>query len=187
MKFNQAYTYLIQQLPPSLVEEAWRRLTTRKRNPFTLLEACGIDPAIEDFLQHEIIVYNRKKERQRRSSSPLENLSRVYNTEMTNQESQTQDTIPICTCDQVHKCPCFASKEEINRQVKKEVDILFQRLMEYNEKTFGKFMREITIEYGKRVNENKKLRCEIEQQKIQLQETEKCLAYLKSRSIHQVD
>ncbi|CAH1766435.1 14374_t:CDS:2, partial [Entrophospora sp. SA101] len=142
-------------------EEAWRRLTTRKRNPFTLLEACGIDPAIEDFLQHEIIVYNRKKERQRRSSSPLENLSRVYNTEMTNQESQTQDTIPICTCD--------------------------QRLMEYNEKTFGKFMREITIEYGKRVNENKKLRCEIEQQKIQLQETEKCLAYLKSRSIHQVD
>ncbi|CAJ0905507.1 9807_t:CDS:2 [Entrophospora sp. SA101] len=161
MKFNQAYTYLIQQLPPSLVEEAWRRLTTRKRNPFTLLEACGIDPAIEDFLQHEIIVYNRKKERQRRSSSPLENLSRVYNTEMTNQESQTQDTIPICTCD--------------------------QRLMEYNEKTFGKFMREITIEYGKRVNENKKLRCEIEQQKIQLQETEKCLAYLKSRSIHQVD
>ncbi|CAJ0829323.1 18866_t:CDS:2 [Entrophospora sp. SA101] len=66
MKFNQAYTYLIQQLPPSLVEEAWRRLTTRKRNPFTLLEACGIDPAIEDFLQHEIIVYNRKKERQRR-------------------------------------------------------------------------------------------------------------------------
>nr|CAG8558142.1 67_t:CDS:2 [Entrophospora candida] len=141
MKFNQAYTYLIQQLPPSLVEEAWRRLTTRKRNPFTLLEACGIDPAIEDFLQHEIIVYNRKKERQRRSSSPLENLSRVYNTEMTNQESQTQDTIPICTCDQ----------------------------------------------YEKRVNKNKKLRYEIEQQKIQLQEAEKYLAYLKSRSVHQVD
>ena len=65
MKFNQAYTDLVQQLPPSLVEEAWRRLTTRKRNSFTLVEVCGIDPAIEDFLQHEIIVYNKKKERQR--------------------------------------------------------------------------------------------------------------------------
>ncbi|CAG8517784.1 9672_t:CDS:1, partial [Diversispora eburnea] len=39
-----------------------RRLTTKKPNSLTELEACGIDPSIEDFLQHEIIVYNRKKE-----------------------------------------------------------------------------------------------------------------------------
>ena len=70
MKFNQAYTDPIQQLPPSLVEEAWRRLTTRKRNPLTELEACGINPDIENFLQHEIIVYTRKKQRQRRSTLP---------------------------------------------------------------------------------------------------------------------
>ena len=82
MKFNRAYTDLIKQLPPSLVEESWRRLTTRKRNPLTELEACGIDSSIEDFLQHEIIVYNRKKDRQCRSPSPLENLS--YNTIMSN-------------------------------------------------------------------------------------------------------
>ncbi|CAG8726430.1 16494_t:CDS:2, partial [Cetraspora pellucida] len=132
------------QLPPSLVEEAWRCLTMRKRNPLTELEACGIDPSIEDFLQHEIIVYNKKKERQRRSPSPLENLSHIYNSEasvkthidMVNQESQTQDTVPICTCDQVHKCPCFVNEKEINRRVKKEVNILCQRLLEHNEKTF---------------------------------------------------
>jgi len=44
---------LIKQLPPSLVEES--HLTTRKRNPFSEVEACGIDPGIEEFLQHEII------------------------------------------------------------------------------------------------------------------------------------
>ncbi|RHZ70957.1 hypothetical protein Glove_264g49 [Diversispora epigaea] len=61
MKFNRAYTDLIKWLPPSLVEELWKRLTTRKHNSLTELETCGIDPNIEDFLQHEIIVYNRKK------------------------------------------------------------------------------------------------------------------------------
>ncbi|RHZ59381.1 hypothetical protein Glove_364g81 [Diversispora epigaea] len=105
MKFNQAYIDWIKQLSPSLVKESWKQLTMRKCNPLTELEACGIDPCIEDFLRHEIIVYNRKKDRQRRSPSPLENLS--YNTKasdkthtnMSNQETQTQNTVPIYTCD----------------------------------------------------------------------------------------
>ncbi|CAG8615310.1 25321_t:CDS:10 [Dentiscutata erythropus] len=89
-------------------------------------------------------------------------------------------------CEQrVHKCPCFVNEEEINRRVKKEVNILCQRLLEHNEKTFGKFMREITMEHEDRVKANKKLRFEVEEKKIELQEAEKCLAYLKSRSIHQ--
>ncbi|CAG8683790.1 9972_t:CDS:1 [Acaulospora morrowiae] len=93
---------------------------------------------------------------------------------MTNQEFQTQDTVPICTCDH---------EDEINRRVKKEVDVLCQQLLEYNEKNFGKFMREITIEHENRVKANKKLRCEVEEKKIELQEAEKFLKYLKSRSI----
>src|SRR5271169_6574426 len=101
---------------------------------------------------------------------------------MVNQESQ--DIAQICTCDQVYKCPCFASEEEINSRVKKEVDILFQRLLEYNEKTFGKFMREIIIEHEDRVKANKKLRREVEEKKIELQEAENFLENLKSRSIH---
>ena len=45
-------------------------------------------------------------------------------------------------------------------------------------------MREITIEHEKRVNENKKLRCEVEEKKIELQEAERFLENLKSHSIH---
>ncbi|RHZ84512.1 hypothetical protein Glove_80g7 [Diversispora epigaea] len=172
-----SWSDLIKQLPPSLAEESWKRLTTRKRNPLTELEARGIDPNIEDFLQHEIMVYNRKKERQRRSPSPLENLS--YSINMTNQETQTQDTVP--TCNQTHKCSCFACEEEINSRVKKELDSLSLQLLEYNEKTFGSFMHEITKELEERVNTNNKLRSEIEQQKIQLQKVEKILASLKSQ------
>ena len=101
---------------------------------------------------------------------------------MANQESKTQDIDPICICDQTRKCPCFACEEEINRRVKKELDILCQRLLEYNEKTFGKFMREMTMEHEDRVKANKKLRDEVEEKKIELREAEKFLKYLKSRT-----
>jgi hypothetical protein len=95
---------------------------------------------------------------------------------MADQETQTQDTIaPTYTCNY---------EEEINQWVKKEVDVLFQQLLEYNDKTFGKFMQEITMKYEERVKANKKLRCEVEEKKIQLQEIEKFLENLKSRSTH---
>jgi len=51
---------LINQL---IAENIWERLTTRKRNPLTELDASNINPIIENFLQHEIDVYNRKKKR----------------------------------------------------------------------------------------------------------------------------
>ncbi|CAG8620279.1 2438_t:CDS:2, partial [Racocetra persica] len=127
---------------------------------------------IENYLYHTLEVYekglNRKHKKQIQIIDLLENLSYNYNNkasvkthiDMINQESQTQDTILICSCDQTHRCPCFVYEDEINRRVKKEVNVLFQQLLEYNEKTFDKFMREITIEHEKRVNENKKLRYE---------------------------
>ena len=116
------------------------------------------------------MVYNNKKNRQRWSSSPLENLS--YNINMTDQETQTQNTIfPICTCNH---------EEEINDQVIKKLKIVHQQLLKHHSDTFNNFMQDITRDYEKRVNVNKKLRCEIEQQKLQLQEAEKCLVYLKA-------
>ncbi|RHZ49154.1 hypothetical protein Glove_529g13 [Diversispora epigaea] len=159
------------------VEESWKRLTMRKRNPLIELEACGIDPCIEDFLRHEIIVYNKKKKRQRRSPTPLENLS--YSIIMTNQETQIQDTVP--TCNRTHKCSCFVCEEVINSRVKKELDNLSLQLFEYNEKTFSSFMRKITTQLEKRVNANNKLRSEIDQQKLKLQKAKKLLASLKSQ------
>ena len=68
-------------------------------------------------------------------------------------------------------------EEEINRRVKKEVDVLFRRLLEYNnnEKTFGKFMREITIEHEEWVKPNKKLRYKVEEKKIELKKLKNIL------------
>ncbi|CAH1770124.1 10180_t:CDS:1, partial [Entrophospora sp. SA101] len=139
------------------------------------------------YLYHTLEVYekglNRKRQKQIKTIEPLENLpynSKAVKTHinMVNQEIQTLDT-NSCKCDQTHKCPC---EEEINRRVKKELDILCRRLLEYNEETFGKFMQEIFIEHENRVNENKKLRCEVEEKKKELQKAEKFLEYLKSRS-----
>ncbi|CAG8814515.1 11489_t:CDS:2, partial [Dentiscutata erythropus] len=76
---------------------------------------------------------NRKRKKQIQIIDPLKNLSYNYNNKAS-----------------THRCPCFAYGDEINRRVKKEVNILFQRLLEYNEKTFDKFMQEITIEHEKR-------------------------------------
>ena len=43
-------------------------------------------------------------------------------------------------------------------------------------------MQEIIIEYEERVEANKKLRYEVEEKRIELQEVEKFLKYLKSRT-----
>ena len=151
MKFNKAYSDLIRQLPPSIAHESWMRLISRKRNPMTEDEASTINPIVESFLRHEVNRYQKKLKYQRRSWPLLENLQTMYNSEasvkthinMVDQEIQTSDTNG-CKYDQTHNCPCFACEEEINRRVKREVDILFQRLLEYNEENFGKFMREIS-------------------------------------------
>nr|CAG8472736.1 14233_t:CDS:2 [Entrophospora candida] len=50
---NSAYSELIRKLPPSLENEAWKRLISRKRNPITEEDASSINPLIEAFLRHE--------------------------------------------------------------------------------------------------------------------------------------
>ncbi|RHZ82593.1 hypothetical protein Glove_108g35 [Diversispora epigaea] len=91
---------------------------------------------------------------------------------MPDQETQTQDTDPICD-----------HEEEINCCVKKELDNLSRQLLEFNEKTFDSFMQEITKQLEEWVNANNKLYCEIDQQKIKLQEAEKKLTSLKRHPI----
>ena len=75
MKFNKAYSDLICQLPPSLVNEAWMRLITRKRSPMTENEASTVNPLVESFLRHEVDRYQKKLKYQRRSWPLLKNLS----------------------------------------------------------------------------------------------------------------
>jgi cell division septum initiation protein DivIVA len=51
--------------------------------------------------------------------------------------------------------------------------VLSQHLLDYNGRTFGKFMHDIEKEYRERVTANKKMRYEIENLKMQVQEAEK--------------
>ncbi|CAG8592490.1 5055_t:CDS:2, partial [Ambispora leptoticha] len=48
-----AYSDLLAKLPAFLINKAWIRLTSRKRNPLSEIEASGINPIVESFLKHE--------------------------------------------------------------------------------------------------------------------------------------
>ena len=65
-----------------------------------------------------------------------------------------------------------------------ELKVLSQHLLDYNRRTFEKFMLDIEKEYRERINANKKLRCEIDNLKMQVEDTEKERASIKSNSIH---
>ncbi|PKK59183.1 hypothetical protein RhiirC2_795202 [Rhizophagus irregularis] len=75
-------------------------------------------------------------------------------------------------------------EEENNRWVMNELKVLSQHLLDYNRRTFGKFMQDIEREYRERISMNKKLRCENEDLKMQLREAEKELASMKLDSSH---
>jgi hypothetical protein len=63
-----------------------------------------------------------------------------------------------------------------------ELKVFRQHLLDYNKRTFEKFMQNIEREYRERISMNKKLRCENEDLKMQLQEAEKELASMKLNS-----
>ena len=90
---------------------------------------------------------------------------------VTDNGSQTENI----TCDH---------EEENNHWVMNELKVLSQHLLDYNKRTFKKFMQDIEREYKERISANKKLLCENEDLKMQLQEAEKKLASMKSDSIH---
>ena len=53
-------------------------------------------------------------------------------------------------------------EEENNRRVINELKVLSQHLVDYNKRTFGKFIEDIEKDYRERVTANKKMRYEIE-------------------------
>ncbi|CAJ0876101.1 9044_t:CDS:2 [Entrophospora sp. SA101] len=73
-KFNQAYSELIRKLPPSLENEAWKRLISRKRNPITEEDASTVNPLIESFLNHEVDRYQKKLKFQRQKLDEAEKI-----------------------------------------------------------------------------------------------------------------
>src|SRR6266496_6201053 len=77
-------------------------------------------------------------------------------------------------------------EEENNCQVMNELKVFRQHLLDYNKRTFEKFMQDIEREYRERINANKKMRYEIEDLKMQVQDAEKELASMKSDSTHPI-
>ena len=64
MAFHKRYNNLLSHLPPSIIQELWVRLTTRKNDLLSEAEASKINSKVEALIQHEIDKYNRKKDRQ---------------------------------------------------------------------------------------------------------------------------
>ena len=62
MAFHKRYNNLLSHLPPSIIQELWVSLTTRKNNLLSEAEASKINPKVETLIQHEIDKYNRKKD-----------------------------------------------------------------------------------------------------------------------------
>src|SRR5438128_11980176 len=108
--FHPDYNPIIAKLPKSLVKRAYHRLLYHSRSPVTSEQISEKCDRIENYLHHTLEVYekglNRKRKKQIQTIEPLKNLQTMYNINMTDQETQTQDTVPICTCDQTRRCPC---------------------------------------------------------------------------------
>src|SRR5215210_7740124 len=101
--FLDFVTYLLfswQKLSASLINEAWIRFTSRKRNPLSEKEASEINPIVESFLKHEAIRYQKRLMHQRRTQSWPEcptslSFKKIPYICVTNSDAQTDNI----TCD----------------------------------------------------------------------------------------
>jgi len=170
--FHPEYKPLVDKLPKSLVDRSYRRLISHSHNPIPLDMIGKKDKRIEAYLLHTLEVYqnslNRKRKKNIETNKPFEKLLHLYNMENKNTQTEFTNNM-ICNY-----------KEEINRRVKEEVDILYQRLLKYNRDTFEAFMQDITKNYEEEVEANKKLRSEIQEKIEQIEYMEKCLASMQT-------
>ncbi|GET03842.1 hypothetical protein GLOIN_2v1773502 [Rhizophagus clarus] len=180
--FHSDYKHIIDRLPESLVKRACERLLHHSKDPVPLESIFRKSERIESYLRHTLEVYENSLNRKHKSMTQTKLLHprswpecnvflaspAIYVT-----DNGTQ-SINI-TCDH---------EEENNRWVMNELKVFRQHLLDYNKRTFEKFMQDIEREYRERISTNKKLRCENEDLKMQLQEAERKLASMKSDSIH---
>src|SRR6266496_5931789 len=185
--FHSDYKHITDRLPDSLVKRAYQGLINHSKNPVPLEMISGKSGRIESYLRHKLEVYENSLNRKRKTMAQ-EKLLRprswpecnVFPTSpaiyVTDIGVQTNGTWPEALKHDY--------EEENNRQVMNELKVLSQHLVDYNKRTFGKFMEDIEKDYRERVTANKKMRYEIENLKMQLLEAEKELASMKSNSTH---
>ncbi|GET51809.1 hypothetical protein GLOIN_2v1761866 [Rhizophagus irregularis DAOM 181602=DAOM 197198] len=70
MAFNQAYSELLAKLPASIINEAWIRLTSRRRNPLSEKEANN-DTQTDNITWPEALKYDHEEENNRRVMNEL--------------------------------------------------------------------------------------------------------------------
>src|SRR6266542_3634691 len=179
--FHSDYKHITDRLPDSLVKRAYQGLINHSKNPVPLEMISGKSSRIESYLRHKLEVYKNLLNRKRKNMAQEKILRprswpecNVFPASMAIYVTDIGTQTVNITCDH---------EEENNRWVMNELKVLSQHLLNYNKRTFEKFMRDVNQEYNERVNANKKMHYENEDLKMQVQEAKKKLASIKSNSV----
>jgi hypothetical protein len=140
---------LLVKLLASIINEVWICLTLRKCNLLSEKKASEINPIVESFLKHEAIRYQKRLMHQKRTQSwlecstilPFKEISTIY---VADNRTQTDNSTWWDSSNQALK---HDHEEENNRRVMNELKVLSQHLLDYNRRTFGKFIHDIKREY----------------------------------------
>ncbi|CAG8762899.1 31_t:CDS:2 [Cetraspora pellucida] len=111
MVFHESYSYLLTQLPSSLIKAGWNRLTTRKKNPLSESEA-----KIETESYCTVIPVSKPK----KSGFEEETKSRISN------------SFPNSL---LYRPEGSYSEEEVNARIKEATDNLCQEFIKSTEET----------------------------------------------------
>ena len=167
--FHSDYKHITDRLPDNLIKRAYQGLLNHSKNPVSLEIISGKSGRIESYLRHKLEVYENSLNRKRKNMAQTKLLRPRSWPEcnvfpalpaVADNGTQTNNT----TCDH---------EEENNRRVMNELKVFRQHLLDYNKRTFEKFMQDIKREYREQISVNKKLRYENEDLKMQLQEVKK--------------
>jgi hypothetical protein len=152
MSFHKNYSNLTKQLPASLIQRSWDRLTTRKKNSLSIDEVQSINPIVEDFLKHEIKVYNQTKQRYRINKPHISD-SMDSNLSIAEQSSFGSTSIvkpcisdPIDTNHLSNSFKPIYTAEEFNLRIKNTLDDIQQKFYNTTKETLISIKKQKGIE-----------------------------------------
>ncbi|GBB92445.1 hypothetical protein RclHR1_20020006 [Rhizophagus clarus] len=151
--FHSNYKHIINRLPKSLVKRACKRLLYHSKDSVPLESISRKSERIESYLKHTLEVYENSLNRKK-------SLPTIH---VIDSGAQTDNSTWLEALKHDYE-------EENNRWIMNELKVLSQYLVDYNKRTFGKFIKNIEKDYKEWVTANKKMRYEIKGLKIQLLE-----------------
>src|ERR1043166_9337577 len=175
--FHSDYKHIIDRLPESLVKRVCERLLHHSKDPVPLESISRKSEGIESYLRHTLKVYENSLNKKRKSMAQ-EKLLRPRSWPECNVFPATPAIYVTDNGTQTINIT-YDHEEENNCRVMNELKVFHQHLLDYNKRTFEKFLQDIEREYREWISTNKKLRCENEDLKMQLQEAERKLASMK--------